>query len=102
MKFPNILLLFILSTFPLYGQIAISGIVKSDDGKKLPGANIVLQGTNLGVVSDSDGNFTLDISEENYVISDGKLVVTYIGYITHKTTISEEMSFYNIVLARDA
>ena len=102
MKFPNILFLLILSTFPLYGQITISGTVKNDDGKKLPGANIVLQGTNLGVVSDSDGTFTLDISEENYVISDGKLVVTYIGYITHKITISEEVTFYNIVLARDA
>lgn len=102
MKFPNILLLFILSTFPLYGQIEISGTVKSDDGAKLPGANIVLRGTDLGVVSDSDGNFTLDISEENYVMSDGKLVITYIGYITLKITISEEVTFYNIVLARDA
>ena len=52
----------------LSGQVTIAGLVKSDNGKKLPRANIVLKGTNLGVVSDNDGQFTLDISEEEISI----------------------------------
>ncbi|SVE21463.1 uncharacterized protein METZ01_LOCUS474317, partial [marine metagenome] len=87
---------------PLFGQIRISGIVKNNDGKELPGANIVLSETNLGVVSDTEGYFILNISEEDYVLSGGEIVVTYIGYISHKRIISRDGTYNNIVLVKDA
>jgi hypothetical protein len=101
-KFHRIITFFILVFFPLYGQIEISGIVRNADGEKLPGANIILSGTNLGVVSDGEGEFTLDISEEDFIIGDGELIVTYIGYIKYKMTISKEVKIYNIVLVKEA
>ena len=102
MQFSRILILIILASCMLSGQVTIAGLVKSDNGKKLPRANIVLKGTNLGVVSDNDGQFTLDISEEDYINSSGELVITYIGYITHMIKISREVAIYNIILTKDA
>ena len=83
-KISKILLFIVLALFPLYSQVIISGTIITDNGKILPGANIVFNGTSLGTVSDQGGEFTLDISESNYIKSDGELVATYIGYITKK------------------
>ena len=101
-KISNVLLVFIVVLFPLYSQVTISGSITNVDGKILSGANIVLKGTSLGVMSDQEGHFTLDIPEIDYIQSDGELVVTYIGYITQKIIIIEDEKNYNIILVRDA
>ena len=67
-----------LTIFPLYGQMKISGTVQDENGKKLSGANIVLKGTNRGIVSNKEGKFTLEISEKDFSQSNGELIVTYI------------------------
>ena len=64
MKNYKISILILLSIYSLFGQIIISGIVTNDDGKILPGANIVLKGTSLGTVSDQEGQYKLDIPEK--------------------------------------
>ena len=46
------------------GQISISGTISDSDGP-LPGASIIVQGSNVGVTSDFDGNFTIERSEEH-------------------------------------
>ena len=102
MKISNVLLVIIVALFPLYSQVTISGSITNVDGKILSGANIVLKGTSLGVVSNQEGQFTLDIPESDYIQSDGELVVTYIGYITQKIIIIEDEKNYNIILVKDA
>ena len=62
-------------------------MVVSDDKKALPGANILLTGTNLGTVSNEDGEFILNISSNELIDIEGKLVVSYIGYITQEINI---------------
>ena len=47
----------------LIGQIAVSGTISDSDGP-LPGASIVVQGSNVGVTSDFSGNFTIEANEE--------------------------------------
>ena len=78
----KIILFITLMIFPLFSQVTISGSITNADGKILPGANIVLEGTSLGIVSDQGGEFTFNISQNDYDKSDGKLIITYIGYIT--------------------
>lgn len=50
------------------------GILQDTEGKSLPGANIVVEGTNYGRVSDLDGTFSVVAKESQNVI------VSYIGY----------------------
>ena len=56
-------------------QLAISGTVYDFDGQPLPGANILEKGTTNGTQTDFDGNFSIEIADENAI-----LVFSYIGF----------------------
>jgi|WetSurMetagenome_2_1015567.scaffolds.fasta_scaffold00582_8 hypothetical protein len=57
----------------------VSGVVISaDDKSPLPGVTIIDKKTNTGTLTDSNGNFTIDISDEK----DATLTASYIGMET--------------------
>ena len=59
-----------------FAQGTVTGtITDSDLGGPLSGANIIEEGTNNGAVSDFDGNFSLNVSNNSGAIS-----ITYLGY----------------------
>lgn len=75
-------------------QQTVTGSVSSSDGVPLPGVSILVQGTSIGVVTDFDGTFTLDVP------SDAILEFSYIGFKT--TTIAlDGRSTINVTLEED-
>ncbi|HMQ47875.1 MAG TPA: TonB-dependent receptor [Saprospiraceae bacterium] len=64
----------------LYAQ-EVSGNVKDDNGDPLIGATILVKGTNIGTVTDLDGNFIL-----NGVSGGSTLVISYTGYVSQEIT----------------
>lgn len=72
--------------------VHISGRVSDEDGKPIPGASIRVQGTNLGAITDDDGNFSLDAPEGS------TLQISSLGYLTKEIKISSEMQVLNIQL----
>lgn len=70
-----------------YGQFTISGKVYDvEDNTPLSGANIVINKSNFGVASDSDGNFTLgNLKKGKYTIT-----VSFVGYSKYEETIKLE------------
>jgi len=55
----------------------IKGVVKGEDGLPIPGANILLKGSEIGTSSDADGNF-----EFPQKLNEGDvLIFTFIGYV---------------------
>jgi len=59
-------------------QITIKGKVTDViSGEALPGVNIVVKGTTLGVMTDVTGNYTLEVPNVS-----ATLVFSFIGYIT--------------------
>lgn len=65
--------------FGLFCQIAIAqnqvnGVVNDSQGVPLPGVNIVEKGTNNGVVSDFDGNYSMTVGDN------ATLVFSYLGF----------------------
>lgn len=87
---------FILLSFQSFGQnIDISGVVTSDeDGAPLPGVNVVLKGTTRGVLTDSDGKYSISAP------SSGTLTFTYIGFKEQEVLINGR-SVINVTLASD-
>ncbi|MDM1060694.1 TonB-dependent receptor [Myroides odoratimimus] len=71
----------------------IRGNVKDRQGLGVPGASIILKGTNHGVSTDLDGNFELDA-----VIGKDRLETSFIGYKTVETLAH---SFMKIVMDED-
>jgi hypothetical protein len=72
---PFLLLLFI-STLAIAQQYRITGKVTSaSSGEALVGANVYLQGTNLGAASDDNGEYRIEAEKGMYT-----LICSYIGY----------------------
>src|SRR4051794_6491798 len=80
----------------LFAQITISGKVKDNKGRPLPGTSVSLKDTYDGTVVDSLGNFKFTTSEKG----DFSLVVNAIGYndFEQKITIGKEPIQLNISL----
>ncbi len=60
--------LFSLLTVSLYAQVNVSGTVKSDAGELLPGVSIIVKGTNTGVVTNIDGNYSISAPNAQSVL----------------------------------
>jgi len=64
-------------------QQTLSGTVADESGMPLANANIVVEGTKDGVVTDFDGNFTLTTDREFPI----KLLISYVGFETQTLTV---------------
>ena len=73
----------------------VTGVITDDYGESIIGANIMEKGTTNGIVTDFDGNFTLEVG------NNAILQISYIGYITQEINTSGKTSF-NIVLKEDS
>lgn len=78
-------------------QIEITGKITSlADKQGLPGVTILVKGTNLGTITDIDGNYSLVAPDEN-----GTLIFSFLGYETREEPINGR-SIINIELSEDA
>ena len=69
--------LFFLTIQLTLAQNTISGkVVDSENQEAIPGANVIVLGSNTGAVADFDGNFTLNTSAELPLT----IEVSYVGY----------------------
>ena len=76
------------------GQQTVSGSVSDPDGP-LPGATVVVQGTDNGVTTDFDGNFSIQANEGDV------LELSYVGFETQTITISANQDSISVVLQTD-
>ncbi len=93
MRYSGIL---ILALLPWLSYAQISGTVTSfekDKSNPLPGANVVWEGTNVGTVTDENGNYTIEkVAETN------TLVVSFIGYKTQTKIVISRKGTINFVM----
>jgi TonB-linked SusC/RagA family outer membrane protein len=69
-------------------QKTITGTVNDDSGLPLPGASVLVKGSNSGATTDFDGNFSLTVKGSAAI-----LVVSYIGFETKNVTIGNKSTF---------
>lgn len=71
-----------LSTAAAFAAV-VKGTVTDDTGEPLIGASVVLQGASTGVATDIDGNYTINVPDNN----NGVLVFSYVGMLEQKIKI---------------
>ena len=77
------LFVFLLSVATLTAQ-TVSGTVSGADGSALAGANVTVEGTDMGASSNQDGSFSISgLSDGDYT-----LTASYIGYDAASATVS--------------
>ncbi|MBA7537230.1 hypothetical protein ES705_29497 [subsurface metagenome] len=69
-------------------------VTAEDTGKPLPGVNIIIKDTYTGTITDINGEFSLEVKEENIMLS-----VSFMGYETLVVKAKKD-EFLNIVLKR--
>ncbi len=72
-----------------YAQQTVTGNV-TDGVSPLPGVNVIIKGTTQGVVTDFDGNFSIELPNGDEI-----LVFSYLGFTTQEVAATDSM---NIVL----
>ena len=88
MKFKYYLFLCIVSlTSMVWGQTtAVTGVVYDEFNVPLPGVSIAVQNTTRGVVTDFDGNFSIEAQQGDV------LLLSYIGYTSQQVVIGTNTS----------
>lgn len=91
----------LLFTVTVFAQGTITGtVIDAEMNAPLPGANVMIVGTNMGTTTDFDGNFSLESNRAS-----GTVRVTFVGFETKeiKFNISgETKDLGNIMLGSDA
>lgn len=64
-------------------DIAVSGIIRDENGEGLPGASILLKGTTSGTITDSEGRFSITVPEGTV------LIVSFVGYLNQEFRVSQ-------------
>lgn len=91
-RLPLLLLALMVSLLAFGQKASISGTVTDGSKEPIIGASVIQQGTSLGVVTDLDGHFTIEVQPG------APLTVSYVGYKTVTVKAAQNMS---IVLSED-
>ena len=89
----------LLLSIALFGEVAsaqitISGRVTSHEtNEPVPGVTVVIDGTFIGTITDSDGNYSIDLRTEDDV-----LVFSFVGFYTQRHTISQGATTLDVQL----
>ncbi len=76
-------------------DVSITGKVYDEEGEPLPGATVLVEGSEIGTATGLNGEFTIDAPEN------GAIIVSYIGFITKKVKVLPNKTSYEIILEID-
>lgn len=74
-------------------QKTLMGTVLDENDDPLPGATVRIEGTQLGTITDTEGNFSLLVNSRHPV-----LVISYVGYETQTFRLTEKAKYLRIVM----
>jgi TonB-linked SusC/RagA family outer membrane protein len=76
-------------------SIWVKGQVTDEKGGALPGVSVLLKGTTRGSASDANGNFSIEVPDQNAV-----LVFSFVGYVSSELRVGSRTD-WNISLKED-
>ena len=80
----------------VYSQTQISGsVMDAGSMEAIPGVNVIIDGTNIGTVTDFDGNFVINTSQDAPLT----LVVSYVGYSAERVSVTSANQNINVMLS---
>jgi len=92
----TLLLTFLFASFQLFAQdVTINGNITDIEGDPLPGVNIVIKGTTTGAITDLDGNYSLNVPDQDAV-----LVYSFIGFASIEEPVGGRTTI-NVVLSEE-
>lgn len=91
----SLILIFVMFSVAAFAQrITVNGKVADGNGEPLIGVNVSVKGTTMGIITDVDGNYTLQVP------ANGTLVFSYIGYKTQEIIVGNRTTI-NVIMKED-
>ncbi|WP_373726454.1 carboxypeptidase-like regulatory domain-containing protein, partial [Bacteroides heparinolyticus] len=75
-------------------EVRVTGVVSDDTGEPVIGANVLVQGTTIGAITDLDGRYMLNVP------AGSTLIISYIGYTNSQVKVNAAGN-YDIRLKED-
>ena len=80
----------------VYSQTQVSGsVMDAENMEPIPGVNVIIDGTNIGTVTDFDGNFVINTSQDAPLT----LVISYVGYSAQRVNVTSSGQDINVSLS---
>jgi len=67
-------------------RLVTGNVTSAEDRSPVPGASVVVKGTTVGTVTDSDGNFSLNVPQNAQT-----LVISFVGMVTQEVPVSSQV-----------
>jgi TonB-linked SusC/RagA family outer membrane protein len=64
---------------------SVSGVITDATGEPLPGVNVVIKGTQIGVVTDATGKFSINVPNQDAVLQ-----FSFVGYATQEVAVGNQ------------
>lgn len=78
-------------------KVTITGTVFDEKNEPLPGATVMLKGTTIGVASDVNGEFKLELPESDGMV----LVVNFIGMVSQEIPVTRDVNLKIVLKMAD-
>ena len=89
--------IFLISQLGAFAQEkTVTGTITGEDGSPVPGATVVVQGTTMGTVSNSDGEYTI-----SGVTNDATLVFSFVGMKSQEVEVGSQTTI-DVTMETDA
>ena len=76
-------------------SFTVTGTVTDNSGELLPGASVVIKGTSVGTVADSNGQYSIQVTAES------TLQFSFIGYVPQEIIVGDRSTIH-VVMSEDA
>ncbi len=77
---------FLFTSLALHAQRTVTGTVLDENAEAIPGANIFVENTTIGTISDMEGKFSLEIPGEGSIA----LVISFVGYTPQRLEVTNQ------------
>lgn len=100
----SLLLFSLLFAGGLFAQTISGKITAKEDGSAIPGANVLVKGTNTGTITDVEGKFKVTLNQELIQKFGSReqvtFVISYVGYLSQEIVIGNQTEIA-IILTQD-
>ena len=90
-----VVLVILLGCINVFAQNAVTGKVLDENGQPMIGAGVLVQGSNRGVITDLDGQYSITLQS-----GEGVLVFSYLGY-TDQSVVVGDRTVIDVTLLPD-
>lgn len=76
-------------------DMTVTGVVSDSNGEPLPGVNVVVEGTTLGVITDASGRYSIKVPNDKAI-----LIFSYVGFLSERIEVAGQSNI-SIKLVED-